>query len=199
MTMKNVFYAILIAGAMVQGTQAQEKGSFRVGLDFGYAIPDGGTGASIALEPKINIADNINVGLRFEAAGLAKNIEEDESSFEADLAINTSSVVTFDYYFNYGKSSFAPFVGIGLGYHTLANVEADADDSSLSGVEIDEEDIELEGQVGGLLRAGFELGKLRLALSYNLIGESVDNGREIKNSYYGISLGFYTGGGKWRK
>ena len=62
------------------------------------------------------------------------------------------------------------------------------------------EELELDGKFGGLIRAGFELGKLRLAASYNLIGKSdLGEGVEVKNSYLGISLGFYLGGGKWKK
>ena len=84
-------------------------------------------------------------------------------------------------------------MGAGVGYSSLANIGFDE-------LGPDSEELELDGKFGGLIRAGFELGKLRLAASYNLIGKSdLGEGVEVKNSYLGISLGFYLGGGKWKK
>ena len=83
-----------------------------------------------------------------------------------------------------------PFFGVGAGYSTLAN---------LSFEDFGDAEAEVDGKFGGLVRAGFELGKFRLAATYNLIGKSEIETAEIKNSYLGISLGFYLGGGKWKK
>ena len=49
--MKKIIFALLLMLAVVQ-VQAQEKNKFRVGLDAGYTIPDGGGGVLIAIEPK---------------------------------------------------------------------------------------------------------------------------------------------------
>ncbi|MEO9512163.1 MAG: hypothetical protein ABJN84_18120 [Flavobacteriaceae bacterium] len=193
--MKNLFIMAIIA-TITQFSYAQEQNKFRVGLDFGYAVPDGGGGVLIALEPKYNIGDNMNIGLRYESAALAKNITGESESLEAELAASSSLVGTFDYYFNSGNSSFAPFLGAGIGYSSLANVEL----GLLSEFTTDSvETIEVDGKFGGLIRAGFEVGKFRVAAAYNLIGKSdLGDGVETKNSYIGISLGFYIGGGKWR-
>ncbi|SNZ01198.1 hypothetical protein [Flagellimonas pacifica] len=198
--MKKIFLAIVVMASMTQFLSAQEQNKFRVGLDLGYAIPDGGGGILIALEPKYNIADNMNVGIRIESAAMAKKV----GLVEASLAGSTSYSGTFDYYFSSGSSSFAPFIGAGVGYSSLANVGFDIDIDSGFGddspLTIDEElELEVDGSFGGLVRAGFEAGKLRLAATYNLIGKSdLGEGAEIKNSYIGISLGFYVGGGKWK-
>lgn len=189
--MKKLFFAIVIVAGMTQFSNAQEQNKFRVGLDLGYAIPDGGGGILIAIEPKYNIADNMNIGLRYESAALAKNISSEGVSVESKLAASSSFIGTFDYYFNSGSSSFAPFLGGGIGYSTLANVELE-----INGVTTD--DAEVDGKFGGLVRAGFEVGKFRVAANYNLIGKSDLDGAETKNSYIGISLGFYLGGGKWK-
>ncbi len=189
--MKKLFYALAIMTSILQTVQAQEEGKFRAGLDFGYAMPDGGGGISTAFEAKYNVADNMNVGIRFESAFLAKNVSSDGVSLEADLAASSSYLGTFDYYFHNGSSSFAPFVGAGAGYNALANI-------SFKDFGPDAE-AELDGKFGGLIRTGFEWGKFRLAASYNLIGKTEIDGAEIKNSYFGISLGFYVGGGKWKK
>ncbi len=191
--MKKLFYAFIVMASLVQWAHAQEQNKFRVGLDFGYAMPDGGGGILLAIEPKYNVADNMNIGLRFESAAMAKNITAGGASIEAELASSTSFTGTFDYYFSSGTSSFAPFLGAGIGYNALANAEIKIDGFGSEKAEVD-------GKFGGLVRAGFELGKLRLAATYNLIGKSdLGEGAEIKNSYFGISLGFYFGGGKWKK
>ncbi|MDC6367661.1 MULTISPECIES: outer membrane beta-barrel protein [Flavobacteriaceae] len=191
--MKKVFLAIIIMASVVQFSNAQEQNKFRVGLDLGYAMPDGGGGVLIALEPKYNIAANMNIGLRIESAAMAKNISAAGLSVESKLAASQSFTGTFDYYFNSGTSSFAPFLGAGVGYSSLANIEVEFAEIEGSAK------AEVDGKFGGLIRAGFELGKLRLAATYNLIGKSEIEDSEIKNSYLGISLGFYVGGGKWKK
>ncbi len=54
---------------------AQEQGKFRVGLDLGYTIPSsGGGGFLFYLEPKYNIRDNMNIGLRIGGAGMVRDL-----------------------------------------------------------------------------------------------------------------------------
>jgi len=195
--MKKIFFAFLLMLAVVQVSQAQEEGKFRVGLEAGYTMPSGGGGVLFAVEPKYNIADNMNIGIRFESAAMAKNVDVGPASAEASLTASVSYSGTFDYYFNSGSSSFAPFFGAGVGYSSLGSIGFDIDD--VEDVEGDA-DVEVDGKFGGLIRAGFEVGKFRLAATYNLIGKTeLAEGLEVKNSYLGISLGFYLGGGKWKK
>ena len=50
-----------------------------------------------------------------------------------------------------------------------------------------------------MIRGGIELGKLRLAFEYNIIPKTdFESGGSISNSYFGVSIGFYVGGGKWK-
>ena len=191
--MKKSFFIVMAIMGMAQFTQAQEQHKFRAGLDLGYAVPDGGGGILGAIEFKYNIMDNMNIGILFESAVLAKNITTDAASLEleTELGSNASYAATFDYYFNNGGSSFAPFIGGGMGYNALANLELDFLGETT--------EAEVDGKFGGLVRAGFELGKLRLAATYHLIGKSEIGESEVSNSYFGLSLGFYVGGGKWRK
>jgi len=62
-----------------------------------------------------------------------------------------------------------------------------------------------ESVFGGLIRCGFELGKLRLSLDYYLIPASTMLNEDLvaignaNNSYLNINLSLYLGGGKWRK
>lgn len=195
--MKKALYAIIALMSITQLTFGQEQGKFRAGLDFGYTMPDGGGGISTAFEAKYNVADNMNVGIRFESAAMAKNVKatNDVAEIEANLAASSSYLGTFDYYFNNGSSSFAPFAGAGIGYSMLANLDFDP--------QVTNDEFDVDGKFGGLIRAGFEWGKFRTAINYNLIGKSeIGEGAdavEVKNSYLGISLGFYVGGGKWKK
>jgi hypothetical protein len=54
---------------------AQEEGKFRVGMDMGLTIPSsGGGGFLIYLEPKYNIKDNMNIGLRVGVAAMARDL-----------------------------------------------------------------------------------------------------------------------------
>ncbi|WP_300978100.1 hypothetical protein [Flavobacterium sp.] len=179
---------------------AQEKGKFRVGLDLGYTIPsNGGGGILISLEPKYNIADNMNVGLRIGSAAMVRDIETNSISSSAKISANGSYVGTYDYYFNGSGKSFVPYVGAGAGYYSIANVEFDTNNNN------DAIGLDANGKMGGLLRAGFEWGKFRMGLEYNLVPKSTlqningDKVGTISNSYLGIHLGFYVGGGKWSK
>ncbi len=72
--------------AVAQISQAQEEGKSLVGLEAGYTMPDGGGGVLIAIRPKYNIADNMNIGLRFESAAMAKNVSLDILTMETNTA-----------------------------------------------------------------------------------------------------------------
>lgn len=179
---------------------SQKQGGFRVGLDLGYVPTGGGGGGLLSIEPKYNIKENMNVGLRFGLAGIARDIQENsDESITAKISVNNSYVGTYDYYFHKSGSSFAPYIGAGVGYYEIANVEFD--DSSSSEVTPDS-----TGEMGGLIRGGFEWGKFRMGVEYNFVPDSKLqdlNGNvtdvSVANSYVGIHLGFYLGGGKWGK
>jgi hypothetical protein len=156
----------------------QEKDKFRAGLDIGYVFADAGGGALFSIEPKYNITDNSNIGIRFGAAGSSS-----DSDTEVDANINILG--TYDYYFSNGNSSAAPFLGGGLGYYALGELN---------------NTISLGEQFGAMIRGGIELRKLRFAVEYNILPKTdLEFGQSVKNSYFGASIGFYVGGGKWKK
>jgi len=196
-----IVLAFLIFG--ISGlVNAQEKGKFRVGLDLGYTVPmEGGGGMMFYLEPKYNIQDNMNIGLRIGAAAMLRDIvyysNVDEGS--AKVSANVSYVLTYDYYFKTEGSNFAPFVGGGLGWMRFASLEwettADPEDFGF---------LATRSTIAPVIRAGFEASKFRLSLDYNFIPKSdLVNSQgnvigETGNAYLGIAIGFYVGGGKWR-
>lgn len=179
---------------------SQEKGKFRVGLDLGFVPTGGGGGVLFSIEPKYNLTDNSNVGLRIGIAAIAKDIQDNnDQTTTAKISASSSFVGTYDYYLHKSGSSFAPYLGAGIGYYSLANIEIN--DSANS----DQIKPSVTGVFGGLVRAGFEWGKFRMGVEYNILPDSdlEDlNGDVIgtaKNAYLGIHLGFYLGGGKWKK
>ena len=190
---------LIITLLLFTNSYSQKKGGFRVGLDFGFVPASGGGGATFSLEPKYNIKDNMNVGLRLGAAAVVRDINNSGGTTSAKVAANGSYAGTYDYYFNGSGKSFVPYIGAGVGYYTLANVELN-DSASSSDVVLD-----ANGKMGGLVRAGFEWGKFRMGVEYNLIPDSDlqdINGATtgtVSNSYFGIHLGFFLGGGKWGK
>lgn len=187
--MKKLFLFTIFVFALTS-INAQEKGKFRGGLDFGYAFAEGGGGALMSFEPKYNLNNNSNVGLRIGLAAYVRNIESD---VDLDASVNSNVLATYDYYFNKGNSSTAPFLGAGLGIYSLASIKSDS-------FVYEEDEVGTGTEFGGMIRGGVEFGKLRLALEYNIIPKTEFLlGRSIKNSYLGASIGFYLGGGKWKK
>lgn len=164
---------LLLIGFIILGItsiSAQEKGKIRAGLDLGGYFNDDG-GVLLSLEVKYNLTDNSNVGMRFGAKS---------DPLGGDAANYISA--TYDYYFHNNNSSRAPFIGAGLGGY--------------SGVYDD------KFNFTGMIRGGVELRKFRISLEYNLIPDTEliigDFSIVYKNSYFGASIGFYVGGGKWK-
>lgn len=193
---KNLLIAIAIL-TFALGS-AQEEGKIRVGLDIGYTIPTaGGGGVLAAIEPKYNLKDNMNLGLRIGIAGMVRDIEGTTEYESAKVAANVSYLATYDYYFSNSGGSFVPFLGAGAGYYSFASVVIDNTSSS------NDVSLDIAGKFAGMVRGGFEWHKFRLGAEYNFVPESdLQNtaGQKVgtsPNSYFGISLGFFVGGGKW--
>ena len=195
-------YFTLVAAMLFWGNalQAQEEGKFRGGLNLGAAIPSGGVGFMADLEFKYNIADRMNVGIRFGAAVIGKAITTDgEGEYEsADISANGSYLGTFDYYFPL-DGSFTPFVGGGLGIYSIASVAAVS-----GGPDFNAGAVDASTKFGGVIRGGFEAGKFRMGLEFDIIPKTtlMDAAGErelgsINNSYLGVTLGFFIGGGRW--
>ena len=182
---------------------AQRTNKIRVGIDLGYTVPKGGGGLLFAIEPKFNLTNNLNVGFRLGSALMAKEVgatnpTEGLSSLKGTVSGNSFYLATVEHFFNKRNRSFAPYIGAGLGLHKIAAVSFD--DALLKEKGIDKGiTLASENKMGGLVRAGFESGKFRLGAEYNIVPESKYNeGRaSASNSYLGIHLGFFIGGGRW--
>ena len=198
--MKKLITSLLIV-AFAFTMNAQETGKIRVGLDTGLAFPNAGLGFNGDLDIRYNILDNLNLGVKFGLAALAKDIVGSGSNYTATASAMTYSIVNGDYYFNKPASSFAPFLGGGLGSFSIGNMQMTSSDQSST----IPANFLIEHKIGGLLRGGFEAGHFRMALEYYLVPASsvVDLNNVIVgttgNSFLNFSIGFYLGGGKWRK
>lgn len=198
--MKRIILLAFFALAFANG-YSQKEGGFRVGLDLGYVPSDGGGGILFSMEPKYNITDNMNIGLRMGSAAIIRDIQyTDSQPSSAKVAANASFVGTYDYYLHKSGNSFVPYFGVGVGYYSIANVEAN---DSNSGSTTTAFSPTVSGVMGGLVRGGFEWGKFRMGLEYNIVPDStlqdingISKGT-VANSYLGIHLGFFIGGGKW--
>ncbi len=201
--MKKLFTIIFLL-TLSQGIMAQQAGRFRMGMDLGPAIPqNGGIGVLLNLEPKVNLSNHTSVGIRFGVAGLAKDVTyyDITNDYEGEVSGNLSVSGTFDYYFNKGKSSVAPYIGVGYGYFALSSLEINNGDFDNPG---DIGNLDADFKWAPMVRAGVELGKFRMGAEYNFVPKSNlqnTSGQvigEAINQYFGFTLGFYVGGGRWR-
>ena len=204
--MKKVILSFLIV-ALTMSLNAQQQGKIRVGLDLGLGLPNAGAGFDGGIDLRYNIMDNLNVGLKLNGAILLKDLNQNLSTNTTSVTacVMSSSLATSDYYFNNGNSIFAPFLGAGLGFYDIANINVSATGTTEPTPPTNTSVFKTENKFGGLVRGGFELGHFRMALEYYLVPQStlVDiNNSPIglsNNSYLNLTLGFYFGGGHWKK
>ncbi|MBO9199401.1 MULTISPECIES: outer membrane beta-barrel protein [Niastella] len=199
--MKKFTLSILLLSAII-GAKAQTESPFKpfkVDVSLGYAIP-GGEGAKggvlFVVEPKYEVIPNLSVGLRMEAAVMARGIvDANGNAAEASVKAAGSYLLTGDYYFT--QTTVRPFAGAGLGIFSLASADVTSNGSTAS--------VGGGSKFGEMVRAGVELSHFRVGLEYNIIpstkiesvnGSGVKTTYSSKNGYMGIKLGFVIGGGK---
>lgn len=200
-----IFFVVLL---FTLNLYAQEKGKIRVGIDGTFTFPNKGFGLGCGIDARYNLADNLNIGLKYIGALMGKDVYDNKELVA--MSVTTSSIssylVTSDYYFNKGTSMFSPFVGGGVGVFQSMNIGLSSLGTNLPSISIDFLAFEPETKFGGLIRTGFESGHFRLGLEYYLIPRTklvdfmtLTNVGTSNNSYLNLSLGFYFGGGHWKK
>jgi hypothetical protein len=182
-----LFFLLLTAVAV----QAQEFKKFRVGLGGGYAMP-GGEGAKggvcFYLEPGYRVMDALIVGLRMESAVVVRGFSEDIGANDLDIAGIGSYTLNGQYYFS--NEGFRPFAGLGFGMYSLAAIKYD------DGSGTTETAVQSESKFGFYPRVGFDSRHFTMQIEYNLIPATEYAGGEFKNSYLGIKVGGFFGGGR---
>jgi hypothetical protein len=186
--MKKVYILLLFVLATGVVANAQEFKKFKVGIGAGYAMASGeGASGGVLwyLEPAYRIKDELSVGLRIEGAIITRGLSE-STDLSIDVAGISSYTVNGQYYFS--NNSFRPFVGVGLGMFSLAAVKVDGFGEAAAS----------ETKFGFYPRVGFDLGHFNVSIDYNIIPASEIEGSDVefKNSYLGIRIGGFFGGGR---
>lgn len=173
---------------------AQQSQGIKLRIEPGLILSSGSENIELLLniEPKIEISENIAIGMRFGIALNAQEFKSISSDFfiddESDNAV-ISFTPTFDYYLNDEK--YRPYLGLGLGYYVFSYVDLSRRNGSGEVLEGS-----MSNKLGFLIRGGFESGKTRIGLEYNLIPKAdieIPNNEiigEVKSVYLGISIGF---------
>lgn len=199
--MKKLFSVLLLL-LLMKTAYSQQAGKFRYQMDLGFAAPKGGgIGALVNFEPQILVLNNLAIGMRMGVVGLAKDvtyytIPED---YNGEIGANLSISGTANYYFNFGNSKVAPYVGAGFGYYALSNIEIENTDFDQNEVG----DLRASFAWAPMLRVGVELDKFRIGAEYNFIPSSnLQNVQgevigKATNEYFAFTLGFFVGGGRW--
>ena len=200
--MKNLLAILVLTSVISLSAKSQESvfKPFKVDVSLGYAIP-GGDGAKggilFAVEPKYAVIPNLSVGLRMEAAVMARFSGYDENGevMEASVKAAASYIATGDYYFMPDKN-FRPFTGAGVGIYSVGGVEANQTSGEVSA----------GSKFGGLVRTGFEFSHFRMGFEYNIVPKTKFQGYDgdgnpttgltSNNSYMGIKIGVCIGGGR---
>ncbi len=124
-----------------------------------------------------------------EFAAMARGFSEDVGDVDFDIATSGSYTLNAQYYFN--NNSFRPFVGAGFGLYSIkAATFEDDGEAFVAGKD--------ESKIGFYPRVGFDAGHFQLSIDYNLVGASKIEGEDgkFKNSYIGVRLGAFFGGGR---
>lgn len=165
---------------------------FRIDLMAGGAVIPSNIisgGVLLQVEPRYAFHSRLNSGLRLQGAGLVRSfytVTVDQQKVQADLSLMGSTLLTTDYYFS--PSDLRPFAGVGGGVYWYNNASFKGD----AGANTDPLETGSGVKGGFMLRAGLEAFHMRIAAEYNFVGKT---GR-TRNSYFGLTAGFYLGGGK---
>ena len=192
--MKKVVYVLALSLLVTSFGYAQDYKKFKVGVGLGYASASGygsGGGVIFTIEPAYRLQDNLSIGLRWEAAAITRGYSQTVSGANFDVAGIGSFTLNGQYYFGSG-GDFRPFAGLGLGLYSLAGVSGSSSGSNITATEA-------ESKFGFYPRIGFDFHHFSMSADYNIVPPTKDilgGTGEFKNSYLGIRLGFFFGGGK---
>lgn len=187
--MKKLFLLIAIAVsatiAKAQDTSAGDSEfsdyrKFKFDFMVGWALPsmkEVNKGVVGLLEPHYAIKDNFDIGLRIEGAEF--QYSQGSTIYGTRVSITTSYCATGKYYLG-PHNTFRPFIGGGAGLFSTRPIKY---------YSFAESDIQAPPvhNVGFYPEVGFELGHLKIAANYNVVGGNA--------SYGSIKIGFFLGGG----
>lgn len=165
------------------------------GITGTYVGASGRGGFGAVFEPKLLVHDQIAIGARLEAAVMFGGSIGEAGDTKMDLGAAAAVLAKGEYYATTG--SVRPFVGFGLGMYDLASQSISTGPMTAS---VDQK----AGRYFGVApEVGIDLGRLRLAATYNMIlGADIEVHQMIGNamqtasysqSYFTFELGFSFG------
>jgi hypothetical protein len=174
---------------------AQEFKPFKVNVSLGYAHlmgKEASGGVLAAVEPKVGLGDNFDLGLRMELAGANRIILFNGQSNKTEIKFFGSYLLTGTIYLS--RSDFRPYIGAGAGVYRFAGATFDAVNDN------EEYTLDPSQKFGSMIRGGFKAKHFNAGVEYNTVSPSKYNIQgqmfEGKNSYLAIKLGFDIGGGR---
>ncbi len=195
--MKNYLAGLLMLVAL--SATAQEYKPFKVNVSVGYAKPfNAGTsgGFLVAVEPKYGLSDNFDLGLRLEAASVARGIQYNGNTTTGDVGTYSSALLTGNYLF--GAGGVRPFLGLGVGPYSIG--AAGTVVISSNGQANQNIDLVSDTKFGGMVRGGIKAGHFVAAAEFNFIpstDRTISNQTiTSNNAYLGIKIGADIGGGR---
>ena len=183
---------------------AQEKGRFKGSLEFGPLLGPN-LGFQISFEPKYNISDRSNIGLRIELPGLfGRDVNLNDNTLgyddETDNIQGIFLPLTYEYYLGKRGKSFQPYVGVGLGYFRMnGTVEVFAPGDIENAISSSS-----KGTIGALTKLGFEWGKFRYGFAFtyvpdtDLVTDLDETIGQVRDYYVHFNIGLTLFGGKWK-
>ncbi len=167
------------------------------GLVGTYASSNGRGGVGAVFEPKLMLDDHFAVGGRLEAAVMFGGRITAAGDTAMDVGAVGALLAKGEYLF--GSGSVRPFAGLGVGVFDIAS-EAVATGQTTASID------QKAGRYFGLApQAGVELGRVRLAITYDaILGADIEVHQMIgtaaqttsySQSYLGFELAFRFGGG----
>ena len=164
--------------------------AFKVDVGMLYGIPmddEHGDAFGFYLEPKYNLNDYLNFGLRMEWAVFASGsvgVSGTNASVKLEPSTVSSILFTNDYYFN--TETVRPFMGLGLGLYRRGSLGVGTTPGS---VEISTGS---RSNLGISPRIGLNAGHFKVGASYHYAGEAITN-------YLAVNLGVEFGGGRIKR
>ena len=189
-----------VVTAQKDGREFQKfKGDISLGYTRFPSTAEIKNGFLIAVEPKFLVLDQLAIGGRFEIVLQGKDLTTTNSDEEFKIKMMQSFIATGEYYFT-KDFKVRPFAGAGAGIYSVYDSDQDYYSSN--------DDINVFGnrvvRFGAMFRGGIEVNRLRFALEYNVVPNTLyreydsytgaSQFKLSKNSYLSIKIGFVFGG-----
>ena len=153
-------------------------------------------GGGLAVEPKYNLTDNLALGLRIEAVGMASQSIYTSSGTSTNLKARgvVAVLAKADYYLT--TSSVRPFLAFGAGWYGMGSANASEAGATAN--------VESFSGFGIAPQFGVNFGHFRIAAAYNIITGGAQQtitavggtSSTIAKNYFSFEIGGTIGGGR---